>query len=180
MGDVIDLRTVATADRVLGPDEIRHVDRSRAVTLEFTPEAGKPLETAVDEINGLIAGLKQAGAIAPGIDITLAGSASKLNEIKTALLGDGTILGTFLSSMFLAFFVVYLVLVILFQSWSSPIVIMLTVPLATFGGFVGLSLVHFWSVTDRYMPIQNLDMLSILGFIILAGVVVNNAILIKL
>ena len=178
MGDVIDLRTVATADRVLGPDEIRHVDRSRAVTLEFTPEAGKPLETAVDEINGLIAGLKQAGAIAPGIDITLAGSASKLNEIKTALLGDGTILGTFLSSMFLAFFVVYLVLVILFQSWSSPIVIMLTVPLATFGGFVGLSLVHFWSVTDRYMPIQNLDMLSILGFIILAGVVVNNAILI--
>ena len=80
--------------------------------------------------------------------------------------------------MFLAFFVVYLVLVILFQSWSSPIVIMLTVPLATFGGFVGLSLVHFWSVTDRYMPIQNLDMLSILGFIILAGVVVNNAILI--
>ena len=55
---------------------------------------------------------------------------------------------------------------------------MLTVPLATFGGFVGLSLVHFWSVTDRYMPIQNLDMLSILGFIILAGVVVNNAILI--
>ena len=119
MGDVIDF-ALWLPNRVLGPDEIRHVDRSRAVTLEFTPEAGKPLETAVDEINGLIAGLKQAGAIAPGIDITLAGSASKLNEIKTALLGDGTILGTVLSSMFLAFFVVYLVLVILFQSWSSP------------------------------------------------------------
>jgi HAE1 family hydrophobic/amphiphilic exporter-1 len=57
-------------------------------------------------------------------------------------------------------------------------VIMLTVPLATLGGFLGLFAVHLWSVTDRYMPIQNLDMLSILGFVLLAGVVVNNAILI--
>ena len=178
LGDIIDLNSVATTGRILGPDEIRHVDRSRAVTLEFTPPPGQPLETAIDQVNGIIAGLKEAGAIAPGIDVGLAGSASKLDEIKTALLGDGTILGTFLSSMFLAFFVVYLVLVVLFQSWSSPIVIMLTVPLATLGGFAGLALVHWWSVTDRYMPIQNLDMLSILGFIILAGVVVNNAILI--
>ena len=80
--------------------------------------------------------------------------------------------------MFLAFLVVYLVLVVLFQSWSSPIVIMLTVPLATLGGFAGLAIVHQWSVMDHYMPIQNLDMLSILGFVLLAGVVVNNAILI--
>ena len=177
-GDIIDLRTIATVERVLGPDEIRHVDRSRAVTLQFTPPSGLPLETAIDQVNELIGGLRQAGAIPPGIDIGLAGSASKLNTIKTALLGDGSLVGTLLSSMFLAFFVVYLVLVVLFQSWSSPVVIMLTVPLATFGGFAGLALVHFWSVKDHYMPVQNLDMLSILGFIILAGVVVNNAILI--
>lgn len=177
-GDVVDLRTVASLDRVLGTHEIRHVDRSRAVTLQFTPPAGLPLETAIDQVNALIVGLRDKGAIAPGIDIGLAGSASKLNTIKTALLGDGSIVGTLLSSMFLAFFVVYLVLVILFQSWTSPVVIMLTVPLATLGGFGGLALVHWWSVMDRYMPIQNLDMLSILGFVILAGVVVNNAILI--
>ena len=57
-------------------------------------------------------------------------------------------------------------------------VIMVTVPLATFGGFAGLSWVHAASVADRYQPIQNLDVLTILGFVILAGVVVNNAILI--
>jgi HAE1 family hydrophobic/amphiphilic exporter-1 len=68
--------------------------------------------------------------------------------------------------------------VILFQSWTYPLVIMISVPLATFGGFIGLALVHWVSVVDRYAPIQNLDMLSILGFVILAGVVVNNAILI--
>ena len=178
-GDIIDLRTIASVNRVLGPDEIRHVDRSRAVTLQLTPEeSGIPLETAIDDVRALIANMRQSGAISPGVDILLAGSASKLNKIKTALLGDGSILGTFLSSMFLAFFVVYLVLVILFQSWSSPVVIMLTVPLATLGGFAGLALVHIWSKTDHYMPVQNLDMLSILGFILLAGVVVNNAILI--
>ena len=177
-GDVIDLRTVAAVNRVLGPDEIRHVDRSRAVTLQFTPPPGQPLETAIEQVNEIVEGLRQQGAIAPGINVGLAGSAGKLNEIKTALLGDGSIAGTFLSSMFLAFFVVYLVLVVLFQSWTSPIVIMLTVPLATLGGFAGLAIVHHWSVIDHYMPVQNLDMLSILGFVLLAGVVVNNAILI--
>ncbi len=55
---------------------------------------------------------------------------------------------------------------------------MVTVPLATLGGFIGLSAVHWASVMDRYTPIQNLDVLTILGFVILAGVVVNNAILI--
>lgn len=177
-GHVIDLRTVASVERVLGPDEIRHVDRSRAVTLQYTPPPGLPLETAIDQVNEIVASLRQQGAIEPGIDVGLSGSAGKLNEIKTALLGDGSIAGTFLSSMFLAFLVVYLVLVVLFQSWSSPIVIMLTVPLATLGGFAGLAIVHQWSVMDHYMPVQNLDMLSILGFVLLAGVVVNNAILI--
>ena len=37
---------------------------------------------------------------------------------------------------------------------------------------------HHWSLADRYMPVQNMDVLTILGFVILAGVVVNNAILI--
>lgn len=177
-GEIVDLRTVARVERVQGPDEIRHVDRARAVTLQFTPPAGLPLGTAIDDVEAVVDGLRQSGAIAPGMDVSLAGSAGKLNEIKTALLGDNSLLGTVTSSMFLAFLVVYLVLVVLFQSWSYPIVIMLTVPLATFGGFLGLALVHYWSVMDRYMPVQNLDMLSILGFVLLAGVVVNNAILI--
>ena len=43
---------------------------------------------------------------------------------------------------------------------------------------MGLSTVHWSSVFDRYTPIQNLDVLTLLGFVILAGVVVNNAILI--
>ncbi len=177
-GEIVDLRNIAEVKRVRGPSEIRHVDRNRAVTLQFTPPEGMPLEAAIDQVNALVDELRSGGAIPPGIDVNLAGSAGKLNEIKTALLGDGSILGTLTSSLLLAFLVVYLVMVVLFQSWSYPLVIMLSVPLATFGGFLGLAIVHHWSVSDPYMPTQNLDMLSILGFVILAGVVVNNSILI--
>ncbi len=177
-GAIVDLRTLAQVERVRGPNEIRHVDRARAVTLQFTPPPGMPLESAIDDVNAMVEQLKQGGVIAPGMEVGLAGSAGKLNEIKTALLGAGGLVGTASSSLFLAFLVVYLVLVVLFQSWSSPVVIMLTVPLATLGGFLGLFAVHTWSVLDHYMPVQNLDMLSILGFVLLAGVVVNNAILI--
>ena len=177
-GAIVDLRSVARLERVRGPDQIRHVDRQRAVTLELTPPPGQPLETAIAEVEAVVERLKSQGAIPPEVSVTLSGSAGKLAEIKESLLGDGTLAGTIGSSLFLAFVVIYLLMVVLFQSWSYPLVIMLSVPLATFGGFLGLAVVHTGSVLDRYMPVQNLDMLTILGFVILAGVVVNNAILI--
>jgi HAE1 family hydrophobic/amphiphilic exporter-1 len=177
-GDIVDLRSIARLERVRGPDQIRHVDRQRAVTLELTPPPGQPLESVIENVSGMIEEMKAEGAIPPGVDVSLSGSAGKLAEIKNSLLGDGTLAGTMGSSLFLAFVIIYLLMVVLFQSWSYPLVIMLSVPLATFGGFLGLALVHKFSTLDRYMPVQNLDMLTILGFVILAGVVVNNAILI--
>lgn len=177
-GAVVDFGSIAELQRVRGPDEIRHVDRLRAVTIELTPPAEMPLEVAIRQVEETVAGLRAGGAIPSTVGMELSGSAGKLNEIKTVLLGDGSLLGTVSSTLFLAFLVIYLLLVILFQSWTYPLVIMISVPLATFGGFIGLALVHHYSVLDPYAPVQNLDMLSILGFVILAGVVVNNAILI--
>lgn len=177
-GAIVDLRSMAKVERVRGPDQIRHVDRQRAVTLELTPPPGRPLETVIGEVDTLVAEMRSNGTIPAGVDVRLAGSAGKLAEIKNSLLGDGTLQGTLGSSLFLAFIVIYLLMVVLFQSWSYPLVIMLSVPLATFGGFLGLAIVHKASKLDRLMPVQNLDMLTILGFVILAGVVVNNAILI--
>ena len=177
-GSVVDLESLAQVERIRQPDRVRHVDRQRAVTLQFTPAPGTPLQEAIDRVSTLIATMRADARIAPGIEIQQAGSAGKLNDIKVAMLGDGTVAGTVTSSLFLAFLIVYLVLVVLFQSWSYPLVIMVSVPLATLGGFLGLAIVHAWSVKDPYMPVQNLDILTILGFVILAGVVVNNAILI--
>jgi hydrophobic/amphiphilic exporter-1 (mainly G- bacteria), HAE1 family len=137
-----------------------------------------PLEHAIAGIRTAVEGLKTQGAISPDVEVNLAGSAGKLSEIKTALLGDGSAIGLITSSLFLALLVVYLLMVVLFQSWMYPLVIMVSMPLAMFGGFLGLALVHYWSVSDRYMPVQNMDVLTIIGFVILAGTVVNNAILI--
>ncbi|MEO1007184.1 MAG: efflux RND transporter permease subunit [Planctomycetota bacterium] len=74
--------------------------------------------------------------------------------------------------------VVYLLMCALFESFLYPLVIMFTVPLAIVGGFAALKLVHDRSVADPTIAPQNLDVLTILGFVILIGIVVNNAILI--
>ena len=177
-GEVVPLGNLAKFARVTEPDAIKRVARQRAVTLEFTPPDGLSLQNAIQQIEGHIAELKEQGAILPDVEANLAGSASKLNAMQTALMGDGTVTGFLTSSLFLALLVVYLLMCVLFQSWIYPLVIMLTVPMATFGGLLALSGVHYWSMIDRYMPLQNMDVLTILGFVILAGVVVNNAILI--
>ena len=59
----------------------------------------------------------------------------------------------------------------LFESFLYPFVIMFSVPLAGFGGFLGLRIAN-------ELAGQKLDVLTMLGFIILIGTVVNNAILI--
>lgn len=74
--------------------------------------------------------------------------------------------------------VVYLLMCALFESFLYPLVIMFTVPLAIVGGFAGLSIVHEVTMADPTIAPQNLDVLTILGFVILIGIVVNNSILI--
>lgn len=177
-GTVIKLSDVAFIERATAPDVIKHVNRQRAVTLQLTPPEGEALQDTIDAVNVAVAQLKAAGAIPPGVEVDLAGSAGKLKDIRDALVGDGTPISTATSSLVLAFLVVYLLMVVLFQSWLYPLVILVSVPLATLGGFAALRGVNIWSMIDPYMPVQKMDVLTILGFVILAGVVVNNAILI--
>ncbi|MEO1584955.1 MAG: efflux RND transporter permease subunit, partial [Planctomycetota bacterium] len=77
-----------------------------------------------------------------------------------------------------ALMVTYLLMAALFESFVYPFVIMLTVPLAVVGGFAGLAIVHSMTAADPTIANQQLDVLTMLGFVILIGVVVNNAILI--
>jgi len=176
-GSVVPLDLVADFARVTSPPQINHTNRQRSVTLQFTAPRGLALEEAMSEIETMIAQHRDSGAIPRDIAVTYTGSASKLASVQRALLGDGTLVGTLKSSLVLALIVVYLMMCVLFQSFVRPLVIMFSVPLATVGGFLGLFAVFLWSVNSRYMPVQNLDVLTMLGFIILIGVVVNNAIL---
>jgi HAE1 family hydrophobic/amphiphilic exporter-1 len=77
-----------------------------------------------------------------------------------------------------ALLVTYLLMCALFESFLLPLVIMFSVPLAVVGGFAGLRIVHNISMNNPTIAPQQLDVLTMLGFVILIGVVVNNAILI--
>ena len=177
-GHVVPLASLAEIRRVPSPVQINRVNRQRAVSLEFTAPKGMPLEVAVAAVDKIVTDQRAAGVIPPDIQTSFQGSASKLKAVRAALLGDGTLLGLVSSSLFLALLVTYLLMCVLFQSFIRPLVIMFAVPPATFGGFLGLWIIHKVGETNRYVPTQNLDILTMLGVILLIGVVVNNAILI--
>lgn len=177
-GPTVPVSSLASVRRVTSPPQINRVNRQRAVTLQFTPPASLPLEAAIAEVDKTIAEMRQSGAVPDDVETGYTGSASRLRAVKEILLGDGTLIGMLSSSLFLALLITYLLMCVLFQSFAYPLVIMFSVPLATLGGFMGLAALHRWSINDRYIPDQKLDVLVMLGFIILIGVVVNNAILI--
>jgi len=177
-GFAVPLGSLADVRRLDSAVQINRDSRRRAVTLQFTAPEGMPLEAAVGEVEALLAAARERGALPPQVETGYTGSASKLQAVKTALLGDGSLMSTLTSSLVMALVVVYLLMCVLFQSFGLPLVILFSVPLATLGGFAALYGVFIWSVLDPHMPLQNLDVLTMLGFVILIGVVVNNAILI--
>ena len=70
-----------------------------------------------------------------------------------------------------------LLMAALFESFAYPLVIILSVPMGAVGGLLGLKLLGYY-LSIYGDPPQNLDVLTMLGFVILVGTVVNNAILI--
>ena len=73
--------------------------------------------------------------------------------------------------------ITYLLMAALFESWAYPLVIILSVPLGAVGGILGLRALGIYLQLQNRTP-QALDVLTMLGFVILIGTVVNNAILI--
>ena len=174
---IVPLSAIARFERTLAPQQILRIDELRSVSLDISPPDEVPLEAASADIEATVAQLRDSGAIRPGVEVRLAGSASKLQEVREALLGSWhgwtwqSLQSLGLSRIFLALLVTYLLMAALFESWLYPFVIMFAVPLATVGGFMGLAIVH------AFQPQQQLDTLTMLGFVILIGIVVNNAIL---
>jgi HAE1 family hydrophobic/amphiphilic exporter-1 len=135
------------------------------------------LEEAVVAIQAELEAARADGSLPPGVIADVAGTASALAEVRKELVGGGSSLSFITSTVFLALLVCYLVMAVLFQSFLLPFVIMFSVPLAAVGGFAALFAVFIISLTSPTLPMQSLDVLTMLGFVILIGVVVNNAIL---
>ncbi len=175
---VLPLDSIVTFANTDTPQEIKRIEQQRGVTFNVQVPEGMALETAMVELEGILGGLREQGAVPPTVQTRLAGTADKLVQVRESLVGqwDGftwaSLQSVGFSRMFLALLVVYLLMAALFESYLYPLVILFSVPLATVGGFAGLAMVH---ATD---PSQQLDVLTMLGFVILIGIVVNNAILI--
>ena len=159
---LVSISELSEMKRTTGISEIRHVAGTRTITLQVTPPLTMTLEEAMDQLqNGVIN--KMAGnEILNGSNIELTGQADKLIETVEMMKWN----------LLLAILIIYLLMSALFSNFVYPLVILFTVPLATAGGFLGLSL------TDTFIASQPLDVLTMMGFIILIGIVVNNAILI--
>jgi HAE1 family hydrophobic/amphiphilic exporter-1 len=124
---------------------------------------GIPLQEAISRIeNQIVHPLREQGQLGDLYDIRMSGTADDLSRLQKALLGD----------FHLAVLVTYLLLAALFQSFTYPLVVLLTVPLGTLGGVLGLRLVQLFD------HMQQLDVLTMLGFVILIGAVINSSILI--
>ncbi len=159
-GQIVPVNSVATVEVTSGPTEIRHIERQRTVTLEVRPSAQLPLEAAMDILRDkVMAPLREEG-LPKTISLHMSGTADKLTQAWDAMVWE----------LLLAIAIVYLTLAVLFESFVFPFVILLSVPLATAGGIAGLGLLNIFTP-------QPLDMLTLLGFVILVGIVVNNAIL---
>jgi HAE1 family hydrophobic/amphiphilic exporter-1 len=162
-GKVVPVSSLAGLERTTGMTQIRHLERSRTVTLQMTPPLDIPLQAAMEEIEEKIISPVRAMGLLKGLSVRMSGAADKLTETREALKWN----------FVLAAAIAYLLMASLFGNFIYPLIIMLTVPLAGAGGFIGLKLLNILSSKP-----QPMDILTMLGFVILIGIVVNNAILI--
>ncbi|MEC8172026.1 MAG: efflux RND transporter permease subunit [Pseudomonadota bacterium] len=159
-GTILPVSSLANVEVTAGPTEIRHVDNARTVTLQIRPAPRLALGEALDILQADVIDKLLEEGLPPGVRIRLSGTADKLVATAAEMKWD----------LLIALAIVYLVMAVLFESFIYPLIIVMSVPLATAGGVIGLNILNLFHF-------QALDMLTLLGFVILIGIVVNNAIL---
>jgi HAE1 family hydrophobic/amphiphilic exporter-1 len=161
-GKVVPVSSFSELVRAQGLTEIRHLERQRAITLQVTPPFTVPLQEAMETIEQKVIPSLQEQGVLQGIDVKQSGVADKLTETRKALQWN----------FVLAAVITFLIMAALFENFIYPLIIMITVPLGAAGGFIGLKLVSL------LITPQPFDILTMLGFVISIGIVVDNATLI--
>ncbi|HSW34403.1 MAG TPA: efflux RND transporter permease subunit, partial [Steroidobacteraceae bacterium] len=162
-GAVLPLESLADLRDTVDTDVVRRVDGRRTVTLSIVPPRSVALETAVNRVEDeLLPALHAEGFVPPGMSLEVSGAADQLDATRQSL-GANFAIATILS---------YLLLVAIFTHWGWPLMILTTVPLGLAGGIIGLALLNGVGIRLPF------DMITMLGFLILLGTVVNNPILV--
>jgi len=173
-GGQVTLRDVADVVYTVGPTKVEHIDRDRSVTVNVSVRREVPLQKVVAGLQQQVV-LPLRKRLPSGYTVSLYGTADKLKETLEALT----------PSVVLAVLITYLLMSSLFESFVYPFVIMFTVPLSWAGALVGIHAMTWLHYLLAARPIAGFapglpefNVITLLGFVILTGVVVNNAILI--
>lgn len=172
-GEVLPLGALADIVESVDTNSLRRVNGRRTVSLNIIPPRSIALETGVEKVREeLVDYLRDKGEIPADVDVVISGAADQLDATREALV----------SNYLIALLVIYLLMVAIFSHWGYPLLIMTSIPLGIAGGIVGLALLNG---VGSLLPLvglsaitQPFDMISMLGFLILMGTVVNNPILV--
>jgi multidrug efflux pump subunit AcrB len=162
-GGVQSIGELARVTRVAGASKIRRIDRKRTLTLQITPPPTMPMEEALTIIKEQVTPEIQKN-MPEGGTVRYRGTAEALDEALTSMSG----------SFVLAIVILYLLISALFRSFRDSLLVIMTIPMATVGGVISLRLVDLALFASGG---QQMDLLTMIGFVILLGLVVNNAIL---
>ena len=162
IGATVPLASLATLAETVDTSVVRRVNGRRTVTLNIIPPREVALETGVAQVREMIQRLRDEGQIPDAISISLSGASDQLQATQQSLSGNYVV----------ALLLVYLLLVAIFTHWGYPLLIMTTIPLGIASGLLGLALMNAVGISQPF------DMITMLGFLILMGTVVNNPILI--
>lgn len=163
-GNVLPLAELSESDDT---DSIRRLEGRRTVTLNIVPPRSVALETGVERVqNELIEAMRAAGEIPHSVSIDITGASDQLQATREAVSGN----------FMIAVLLCYLMLVAIFRHWGRPLFVMATIPLGLAGGILGLAILN--GVGATFGIHQPFDMITLLGFLVLLGSVVNSPILI--
>ena len=172
-GQVLPLSSLARIEEEVDTSVVRRVDGRRTLTLNIIPPRSVPLEAGVEQVRTeLVEYLRAQGQVPLGVSLSISGAADQLDATRESL-------G---SNYLAALLIVFLLLVAIFRHWGYPLLIMVSIPLGMAGGLAGLALLNLAGSALAAAGLggfsQPLDMITMLGFLILMGTVVNNPILI--
>ena len=149
-GEIIELRQFAALTYGLGPSALERTDRISSITVKSNV-IGRPSGTVGSEVKAAIAGKIPS-------DITIK-EGGMMEQQSTAF---GSLGVAFLAGIVL----IYLIMVILYNSMTDPLIVLFSIPLSMIGALLALAL-----------TMNTLNIFSIIGMIVLVGLVAKNAIL---
>ena len=151
---LIPLHLVASAQKGRAPSEILRENRAKYIQIsaDINP-TGPGLGRAITDIRQIVKDLNPPA----GVEVAFVGQAERFAELVQNVL----------VSIGLGIFFIYLILVSLYESFITPFTIMLVIPLAVCGAFIGLFVAH-----------RGLDLYSMIGCLTLIGLATKNSILI--